>query len=103
MNASDYVLLAAFRNLFFGTTYKHRDSSLGDYVASCLYEDLYRLRKSSLLCGRIEQGSRVLNSQNVTVGIKRRRGDGTFGERVPAATPIADEGFSVPRGPVATI
>jgi hypothetical protein len=37
------------------------------------------------------------------LGILRRRGDGTFGERVPAAKAIVDEGYSVTRGPVATI
>jgi hypothetical protein len=33
----------------------------------------------------------------------RRRGDGTFGERVPIAQAITDEGFAVARGPVANI
>ena len=32
-----------------------------------------------------------------------RRGDGTFGELVPGETPIADEGFLVARGPIATV
>lgn len=103
MKAADYTLLAAFRELFEDTTYKHRDSSLGDYVASCLYEDLYRLGRSAELKIRIEQASRVVNAQNKTVGIKRRRGDGTFGELVPAAMAITESGFSVARGPVATI
>lgn len=103
MTASDYKLLSAFRGLFEGTIYKHRDSSLGDYVASCLYEDLYRLGRSTKLRSRIEQGTRVVNAQNKTVGIARRRGDGTFGELVPAAVAITAEGFVVSRGPVATI
>ena len=103
MSTGDYTLLAAFRGLFEGTTYKHRDSSLGDYVAPCLYEDLYRLGKSEKLTARIQQASRVVNAQNKTVGIARRRGDGTFGELVPAAFAITDKGFDVSRGPVATI
>jgi len=103
MSNHDYVLLTAFRSLFEDTTYKHRDSSLGDYVASFLYEDLYRLGKSAKLKSRIERASRVVNAQNKTVGIKRRRGDGTFGELVPAAVAITDKGFKVARGPVATI
>jgi len=46
---------------------------------------------------------RVSYPQNLTVGIARRRGDGTFGERVPAAQAVVDPGFAVARGPVATI
>lgn len=45
----------------------------------------------------------MLNAQNRTVGIARRRGDGTFGERVPVSPAIADQGFAVARGPVASI
>ena len=37
------------------------------------------------------------------VGVNRRRGDGTFGELVPAAEASRQEGFVVARGPVATI
>jgi hypothetical protein len=103
MTVSDYALLKAFRSLFEGRPYFHRDSSLGDRVASYLYEDLHQLGKSTKLRERIEARTRVLNAQNLTVGILRRRGDGTFGELVPSATAIADEGYVVARGPVATI
>jgi len=103
MTDSNYAVLRVFRSLFEGRPYLHRNSSLGDRVASYLYEDLYSLRISTKLHERIESGSRVLNAQNLTVGILRRRGDGTFGERVPVATAIADEGFAVARAPVATI
>jgi len=103
MPREKYGLLRAFRSLFDGTQYFHRDSSLGDWVASFLYEDLYNLRKSTKLCERITLGQRVLNTENRTVGIVRRRGDGTFGELVPAATAIQEEGFKTARGPVATI
>lgn len=100
---SDYALLRVFRSLFEGRPYFHRDSSLGDRVASYLYEDLYVLNKSAKLRDRIDSRNRVLNAQNLTVGILRRRGDGTFGERVPVAQAVADEGFAVARGPVANI
>ncbi len=103
MIADEYGLLKAFRRLFEGTQYLHRDSSLGDWVASYLYEDLFQLRKSKKLGDRITAGDRVLNTQNRTVGIARRRGDGTFGELVPAGAAIREAGFSVARGPVATI
>ena len=73
MIADEYGLLKTFRSLFDGTQYLHRDSSLGDWVASYLYEDLYKLRKSSKLNKRIAAGLRVLNTQNRTVGIARRR------------------------------
>jgi hypothetical protein len=103
MSAADYALLTAFQNLFKGTAYLHRDSSLGDRVAGCLYEDLYTLNKSMKLRERIDAHVRVLNVQNRTVGIARRRGDGTFGELVPAATALVEDGRAVARGPVATI
>jgi hypothetical protein len=91
MTDSNYAVLRIFRSLFDGRPYLHRDSSLGDRVASYLYEDLYSLGKSTKLRERVDTRSRVLNAQNLTVGIPRRRGDGT------------DIGFAVARGPVATI
>jgi hypothetical protein len=103
MNAADFALLRAFQNLFHGTRYLHRDSSLGDKVASCLYEDLYILDKSRTFRSRVSAHERVLNSRNLTVGIKRRRGDGTFGELVPAGTALIEDGCAVGRGPVANI
>jgi hypothetical protein len=103
MNEASYAVLKAFCSLFGGQPYFHRDSSLGDRVASYLYEDLYILGKSTKFRERVDDRSRVLNAQNLTVGIHRRRGDGTFGERVPVAQAIADEGFTVARGPVANI
>jgi hypothetical protein len=103
MSDANYALLTAFQNLFEGTSYLHRNSSLGDRVASFLYEDLYTLNKSTKLRGRIDAHSRVLNVQNRTVGIARRRGDGTFGELVPSATGVMEAGLAVARGPVATI
>jgi hypothetical protein len=103
MNAADFALLTAFRSLFEGTRYLHRDSSLGDRVAGYLFEDLYTLSKSAKLHQRIDAREHVLNVQNRTVGIPRRRGDGTFGELVPSSTAVSDSGYSVGRGPVATI
>ena len=103
MPDSNYAVLRVFRSLFEGQPYLHRDSSLGDRVASYIYEDLYSLNKSTRLRDRIDARSRVLNAQNLTVGVPRRRGDGTFGERVPVAPAITDVGFAVARGPVATI
>jgi hypothetical protein len=103
MDAAEFGLLRAFRSLFEGKLYFHRDSSLGDWVASYLYEDLYTLKKSTKLRKRIDSCSRVLNAQNRTVGIARRRGDGTFGELVPAASAAKVAGFAVARGPVANI
>jgi hypothetical protein len=103
MSASNYALLTAFQNLFEGTAYLHRNPSLGDRVASYLYEDLYTLNKSTKLRERIDTHVRVLNVQNRTVGIARRRGDGTFGELVPSAAATLEEGLAVARGPVATI
>jgi hypothetical protein len=102
-----YRLLDAFRDTFLGKRYIHRDSSLGDYVAMHLYEDLYTLGKSALYRGRVERRERVLNAANRRRGIEARRGDGTFGEIIPIVTPtvtaIDDPGFTVAHGPVATV
>lgn len=103
MAANDYVLLKSFRGLFAGCQYLHRDSSLGDYVASCLYDDLYKLNRSASFARRVRERVAVVNAQNRTVGKTRRRGDGTFGELVPATHPLEEPGFLVARGAIATI
>jgi hypothetical protein len=103
MTAADYALLRRFRAVFEGVPYYHRNSSIGDRVAQFIYEDLYTLDKSAKLKTRIDARVRVVNIQNRTVGKVRRRGDGTFGELVPAAVAVIQEGFIVARGPVATI
>jgi hypothetical protein len=68
-----------------------------------LYEDLVAVNRSEKLIGAIGRQESVLNVQNRTRGIKARRGDGTFGEIVPGERPIADAGFKVARGPIATV
>ena len=60
----ELALLRTFRQLFEGTRYKHRDSSLGDLVASQLYEDLVALNKSSKLTARVQSHERVVNLAN---------------------------------------
>ena len=98
-----FALLTTFRSLFDGTQYKHRDSSLGDLVASQLYEDLVILGKSERLVNRVKTHERVVNLANKTVGRPSRRGDGTFGELVPTAIAITEAGLRVARGEVANI
>jgi hypothetical protein len=96
-------LLAAFEKLFRGTKYRHRDSSQCDGVAVHLYEDLYELGKSSLLKKRVRSADWVVNIQNQRRGIKARRGDATFGEKVPGEDAILQSGYSVHRGMLATV
>jgi hypothetical protein len=98
-----YRLLTEFANLFNGHPYRHRDSSLGDFVAMHLYEDLVALNKSTKLGTRVDSKEWVLNTANRRQGIKARRGDGTFGEIVPSEVAITDSGFLVSRGKVATV
>jgi len=98
-----FQLLDTFRSLFDGTRYLHRDSSLGDRVACQLYEDLTGLGRSEALVRRVSVRECVVNQRNVTVGKKARRGDGTFGELVPAAVAITADDFMVAHGPVANI
>ena len=89
--------------LFEGKRYLHRVSTSGDFVAMQLFEDLHTVAKSKLLRIRIEEHSRVLNVQNRRHGIRARRGDGTFGELIPNVEAILDPGYTVARGPIATV
>jgi len=98
-----YRPLETFRQLFDGRQYLHRRSTLGDKVAQELYEDLYALGRSPKFVERVKGGQRVLNVANRRVGIRARRGDGTFGETVPGVAVIVDPGYAVARGPIATI
>lgn len=98
-----YALLRTFRGLFEGQPYLHRKSNLGDLVASQLYEDLVELSKSQKLVERVQHHERVVNQKNRMTGKPSRRGDGTFGELVPAAVALTEKGMLVARGPVATI
>ena len=99
----NYRLLGAFRSLFEGQAYLHRKPNLGDFVAIQLYENLYELGRSKKYISRVDSQISVLNGQNIRHGISARRGDGSFGEIVPNSNAVRDEGFSVYRGPIATI
>lgn len=68
-----------------------------------LFEDLVAVQRSEKLLARIKSNERVVNSRNRRRGIEARRGDGTFGEIVPGASPIADPVYQVARGEIATI
>ncbi|MGI8435698.1 MAG: hypothetical protein ACR2NX_02165 [Chthoniobacterales bacterium] len=103
MIEENYALLRTFRSLFEGKLYRHRSSNLGDLVATHLYEDLVHLDKSAKLTERVDRHERVVNLRNLMTGKPGRRGDGTFGELVPAAVALTAEGMRVARGPVATI
>lgn len=98
-----YQLLDKFRSLFDATKYEHRNSTLGDQVASCVFEDLYALGKSPKFLAAVSSQSHVVNRKNRTIGKTFRRGDGTFGERIPhiAAQPSAE--YKVALGDVATV
>lgn len=100
----DYRLLAEFRRLFEGKIYRHRKSNQGDFVAMHLYEDLITISRSPKYVEAVSiRKDRVLNVQNRRRGIAARRGDGTLGEIIPGETPIADCGYVVQRGPIATV
>ncbi len=103
MSEEKYALLRTFRSLFEGKPYRHRIANLGDLVASHLYEDLVTLNKSEKLTERVQHHERVVNLRNLMTGKPGRRGDGTFGELVPAAVALIEKGMLVARGPVATI
>lgn len=98
-----YRLLTEFEQLFLGQPYLHRRSTQNDWVSMHLYEDLVALGRSTKLVDRVQSHIRVLTATNKTVGIKARRGDGTFGEVVPHTVPLADPGYLVARGQTATV
>src|SRR5437879_7894587 len=69
-----------------------------------LYEDLIAVNRApKLIEAAINRKDRVLNVQNKRRGVAARRGDGTFGEIIPGETAIADSGYLVARGPIATV
>ncbi len=100
---TDFALLRTFRGVFEGQKYNHRNSTLGDFVASHLYEDLVSLNRSPLLTERVQKHERVINIGNKAVGKPSRRGDGTFGELVPTAVAVTESGMLVARGEIANI
>jgi hypothetical protein len=101
--SGSYVLLQTFRGLFDGSQYNHRNSTLGDLVASQIYEDLVGLGKATKFVERVMSRQRVVNVANKTVGKSSRRGDGTFGELVPTGTAFTQAGATVARGEIANI
>ncbi len=56
---TDFALLRTFRGVFEGKKYNHRNSTLGDFVASHLYEDLVALNRSPMLTERPRRDSRI--------------------------------------------
>lgn len=99
----DFALLRCFREVFEGKQYNHRNSTLGDRVASQLYEDLVTLGRSPKLVERVHKHECVVNLGNKAVGKISRRGDGTFGELVPTAIALTESGLLVARGEIANI
>jgi hypothetical protein len=96
-------LLQQFEETFSSKIYKHRVSTTGDVIASCLYEDLLTLGSSVKFVRRVQEGHVAVNTSNQIKGKKGRRGDGTFGKIVPGESPILMPGFRVPRAPIATL
>jgi hypothetical protein len=96
-----FKLLMAFESLFRGRIYNHRNSSLGNFVATHLYEDLYAGSHSEKFRQRVDSRSCVVNVAGSTRGVKARRGDGTFGTIVPGTKPVQLPGFMVWHGMVA--
>lgn len=96
-------LLEQFGTTFSGNIYKHRVSTTGDIIASCLYEDLLTLGNSPKFVERVRDGLVAVNTSNQIKGKKGRRGDGTFGKIIPGELPILLPDFRVPRAPIATL
>lgn len=98
-----YRLLDTFRKTFEGHRYIHRNQGIGNFIASHLYEDLLALGRSGRFVDGVTAGRNVVNLSNRIFGRRGRRGDGTFGELVPGESLQIEEGFTVMRGPIATL
>lgn len=96
-------MLAAFRAIFEGKEYRHRSNNQGDQLATELYEDLYRLGRSGKLIRDVDANRRGISVAQNRAGISARRGDGTYGELIPGQPILHEPGYSVARGPVATL
>jgi hypothetical protein len=99
----NYKLLSRFRALFEGQKYLHRRSNAGDQVASFLYDDLLQLGRSPKYVAAASTHRSVINIANVAVGRTARRGDGSFGERVPNVAAVLVPDHLVALGSVATV
>jgi hypothetical protein len=99
----EYRLLEAFNSAFRGKRYIHRDQTIGNIIASHLYEDLLDLGRSAKLVRGVTDRRLVVNGFNVIKGRKGRRGDGTFGDLIPGEEAKPEPGAKVLRGPVATV
>lgn len=96
-------LLEAFKAAFQGKQYLHRNQTIGNFVASHLYEDLVELGRSQKISDGVGKGVLVANTANLVKGKAGRRGDGTFGALIPGELAMPETGFIVQRGPVASI
>jgi hypothetical protein len=96
-----FKLLQAFEALFLAKLYNHRKSTLGNMVASHLYEDLYEGGYSGKFNDRVQRAECVVNVAGSTQGIRARRGDGKFGAAVPSQEPSQAADFMVRQGGVA--
>jgi len=97
--AKQFELLDSFKALFAGKVYNHRVPHQGDFVALQLFEDLFRLQRSTLYAKRVQEGTHVVNTFNRVKNKTTRRGDGTFGELIPTEASKKIQNFVVRRGP----
>jgi hypothetical protein len=96
-------MLDTFQALFESKIYRHRSGNQGDQLATELYEDLYRLNRSVKYVRDVDAIRRGISLANRRQGISARRGDGTLGELIPNLPIVAEPGYAVRRGSVATL
>lgn len=97
-------LLDAFRRLFDGQRYLHRDSSLGDRVSVELFEDLCEVGRAKGLIASVDNQERGVGPKNKAVTLERmRRGDGTLGILINPLKARRFPTYRVARGEIATI
>jgi hypothetical protein len=70
---SGFRLLRAFEQLFFRKPYNHRISTLGNFVATHLYEDLLEHGDSAKFNDRVAARKCAVNVHGSTRGVRARR------------------------------
>ena len=99
----NFRLLDKFESIFVNGPYLHRDSSIGNLIATQIYEDLYYLAKSNKYCERVGNKSHAIRISGGLTGITARRADGTFGERNPSVPAVDEPRYNVSRSKLATV
>jgi hypothetical protein len=102
MSNGTFKLLESFYRIFHGSVYKHRDSTVGNKIGRCLFEDLLTHSVSVRYTQHVISGAGVVNGYGrVQTPRYFRRNDSVFGKPPVGAPTQQSSAFQVPDGSVA--